>query len=85
MATIEALNANEIITKTVNDIYELKFDYLLMNDVMRIVKEEQLGVIEQQFDTHCTLKFEVRKSNLNLVLGRLEKIEGLKTKYIESV
>ena len=32
MATIEALKANEIITKTVNDVYELKFDYLMMNE-----------------------------------------------------
>ncbi len=85
MATIEALNANEIVTNTVNDVYQLEFDYLMLNDVMRIVKDEQLGVLEQQFDTHCTLKFEVRKSNLNLVLGKLEKIDGLKMTYVGTI
>ncbi len=82
MATIEAMAANQIVSKTVNDVYELHFDYLMMNDVMRIIKEEQLDVIDQKFDTQCSLKFEVRKANLNIVLGRLNKIDGLATNYI---
>lgn len=81
-ATVEALNAAEIVTKTVNDVYELEFDYLMMNDVMRVVKEEQLNILNQNFDTHCKLSFEVRKANLNIVLSKLEKIEGLKTVYL---
>lgn len=85
MATVEALNATEIITKTVNDVYELQFDYLMMNDVMRLVKEEQLNILNQNFDTHCKLTFEVRKANLNVVLSKLEKIEGLKTVYLGTV
>jgi len=84
-ATIEALNAAEIVTKTVNDLYDLEFDYLLMNDVMRVIKEEQLHVINQAFDTNCRLSFEVRKANLNIVLGKLEKIDGLKTVYLGTV
>lgn len=84
-ATVEALNAAEIVTKTVNDIYELEFDYLMMNDVMRVVKEEQLEVLNQQFDMNCKLSFEVRKANLNAVLAKLEKIEGLKTVYLGTV
>lgn len=84
-ATIEALNEAEIVTKTVNDVYELEFDYLMMNDVMRVVKEEQLEVLNQQFDMNCKLSFEVRKANLNAVLAKLEKIEGLKTVYLGTV
>ncbi|TKB98432.1 IMPACT family protein [Pedobacter cryotolerans] len=84
-ATIEALNANEIITKTVNDVYQINFDYLMMNDVMRIVKDEALNVIAQHFDNNCSIEFEVRKSNLNQVLGKLEKIEGVEIKYLTTV
>lgn len=84
-ATAEALNANEIVSKTVNDIYELEFDYLMMNDVMRIVKEEQLHVLTQEFELQCKLKFDVRKTHLNTVLARLAKIDGLKTTYIGTV
>jgi uncharacterized YigZ family protein len=84
-ATIEAVNAGNIVTKTVNDVYELSFDYLMMNDVMRVIKEEQLNVLSQNFDTSCKLTFEVRKTNLNTVIGRLDKIEGLKARYVETV
>lgn len=84
-ATVDALNAADIITKTVNDVYELEFDYLMMNDVMRVVKDEQLNILSQNFDTYCKLSFEVRKANLNQVMGKFDKIEGLKTVYLGTV
>lgn len=81
-AAVEAIQTAEIVEKTVNDIYELTFDYLMMNDVMRLFKEEQLNILSQNFDNSCKIKFEVRKANLNVVLGKLEKIEGVKTTYL---
>lgn len=84
-ATVEALKENNIITKTVNDVYEIKFDYLVMNQVMKIVKEEHLDVHAQEFDINCMLKFEVRKSDLNQVLGKLEKVEGIAITYLSTV
>lgn len=84
-ATVEALAANELITKTVNDIYEVSFDYLAMNQVMRIVKDEALSIVEQQFDTQCLIRFEVRKANLNIVLGKLEQIMDVKIKYLYTI
>lgn len=81
-ATIAAIEENEIITKTVNDIYEIGFDYLVMNQVMRIVKEEDLLILKQQFDNVCMLQFEVRKAQLNTVLGKLENIDNLTIKYL---
>ncbi|TKC10188.1 YigZ family protein [Pedobacter polaris] len=84
-ATVEALKENKIITKTVNDIYQINFDYLAMNQVMRIVKDEQLEITTQEFDTNCLIKFEVRKANLNSVLGKLEKVDGIEIKYLATV
>ncbi|RZL49129.1 MAG: YigZ family protein [Pedobacter sp.] len=84
-ATVEALKENTICTETVNDVYQINFDYLAMNQVMRIVKDEELSILEQQFDAICILKFEVRKSNLNAVIGKLEKIEGIEIKYLATV
>lgn len=81
-ASMEAINANQIITKTVNDVYEIEFDYLLMNEVMSILKNEQLTTLSQEFDTSCMIRFEVRKANLNAVLGKFEKIAGLTIKYL---
>lgn len=81
-ATIAAIEENEIVTKTVNDVYEIGFDYLVMNQVMRIVKEEDLLILKQQFDNDCMLQFEVRKAQLNTVLGKFENVDNLTIKYL---
>jgi uncharacterized YigZ family protein len=81
-ATQEALHAANVINKTVNDVYEINFDYLNMNDVMKIIKEEKLNVLSQNFDTKCRITFEVRKSTLNQVLNQLDKVDDLKAVYL---
>ncbi|TCD00612.1 YigZ family protein [Pedobacter frigidisoli] len=84
-ASIVAITESNIISKTVNDIYEINFDYLQMNDVMKLVKDENLQVLGQNFDTNCTLKFEVRKAQLNQVLSKFDKVENAKLKYLQTV
>ncbi|MBE5319375.1 YigZ family protein [Pedobacter sp. MR2016-19] len=84
-ASIEAIKASKIIAKTVNDVYEAHFEYLQMNDVMKLSKEENLQILAQQFDTNCILKFEVRKAQLNQVLSKFDKIEGVKLKYLHTI
>mgnify|MGYP000863633078 CR=1 FL=1 len=42
----DAINNGTIVEKTVNDVYQVNFDYLVMNDIMRIVKEEQLSLFK---------------------------------------
>jgi len=75
--TIDVLAEAEIVTGFVNETYQLHYEYTLMNDIMKIVKAHELKIIQQLFDNECMLKIEVRKSMSELVLGKLEKIEGL--------
>lgn len=84
-ASIEALQASETIIKTINSIYEISFDYIATNQVMRVIKDEQLKIINQEFDNQCKIKFEVRKAQLNVVLGKFEKIEATKLTYLDTV
>lgn len=84
-ASIEAIKASKIINKTVNDVYEAHFEYLQINDVMKLSKEENLRILAQQFDTNCILKFEVRKAQLNQVLNKFDKIDGVKLKYLYTI
>ncbi len=81
-AAVDALKEASIIEKTINDIYKAEFDYLSMNDVMRLIKEEQLTILEQSFDNTCSIKLEIRKAQLNTVLGKLDNIDGMKIKYL---
>ena len=80
-ATEEALNQSIIVEKTVNDIYTIEFDYLLMNDVMRIIKEDNLIIINQNFDNNCNIQVSIRKTQVNQVMGKLNKLTAVVIKY----
>lgn len=84
-ATQEALDAAHIVEKTVNDIYQISFDYLQMNDVMRLVKEENLLVLKQEFDNNCSMDVEVRKQHVNQVVQKLDKIVGVHYAYLRTL
>lgn len=81
MATEDALANAQIVEKTVNDIYTISFDYLQMNDVMRLIKDADLQIIEQQFDNNCSIQLSIRKMQVNAVLAKLDKLTGVKTAY----
>ncbi|MET3499749.1 putative YigZ family protein [Mucilaginibacter rubeus] len=84
-ATEDALNHSVIISKTVNDVYTISFDYLQMNDVMRIIKEEGLGVLNQQFDNDCSIQLSIRKTQVEQALFKLNKVNGSQVKYNHSI
>lgn len=77
-ATVDAVNNAKIIEKTVNSVFRIEFGHPQMNEVMKIVKEEDLKISNQNFDLNCSFLLEIRQSQVNKVLGKLEKIEGLK-------
>jgi len=80
-ATQEALQAAEVVTLTVNDVYRVSFDYEQMNDVMRIVKEEGVGVLNQAFDNRCLLEVEIRQQQVNRVVGRFQQVDSAEVAY----
>ncbi len=84
MATQDALEQARVIERTVNDIYRITFEYPQMNEVMRVVKEEELPVLRQDFAQSCVLELEIQQSRVNAVIGRLEKLEETTTKYLQS-
>jgi uncharacterized YigZ family protein len=81
VATEEALNQAVIISKTVNDVYTASFEYLQMNDVMRVIKEENLLILNQQFDNDCSIQLSIRKTQVEQALFKLGKVSGIKVKY----
>ena len=63
--------------RTVDIETKIRFSYLAMNDVMRIVKEMQPQIIDQQFDNLCTMTLAIRQSRSEQLLERLSKVEGV--------
>jgi putative IMPACT (imprinted ancient) family translation regulator len=82
LATEAALEQAQIIEKTVNDVYTITFEYALMNDVMRIIKEEHLQVLEQIAELDCSIKFSVRKTQVEQVMGKLNTHRSLKVQWV---
>ncbi|MCP1383198.1 IMPACT family protein [Runella salmonicolor] len=81
VATEEALSQAQIVTKHVRDVYTLTYPYEQMNEVMKVIKAFDLTPQKQQFDNECSLQIEIRKTLLNQVLGKLEKIEALRLDF----
>jgi len=85
MATEEALTHAVIFEKTVNDIYTVSFNYLQMNNIMRLIKDADLAVLNQQFDNDCSIQVSIRKMQINMVLDKLHKLEGVSVRYDHSI
>lgn len=84
LAAADAIANAKIVERTVNELYELRFDYLQMNDVMKIMKDEKLEQRSQVFELRCELVFSVRKSNAVRVYDLFKKIAGLEIKYVRT-
>ena len=77
-AAAEAIAAATVIEKTVDETVTVLFEYPFMNDVMRIVKEEEPEMLEQSYDMDCRMTLRIRKSMMPKMRARLEKVETLR-------
>ena len=76
-AAAEAIAACNIVERLVEDVIHIRFEYPLMNDVMRVVKEEQPTVLSQSFEMDCEMSLRLRRSAMPRLCARLEKVQGL--------
>ena len=63
-----ALEATEIIEKTINIHYTVSFDYKNMNKVMRVIKEKNLEIISQNMNESCEIEIATRKKNAEQIV-----------------
>jgi len=73
-AAADALDNNEIIEKTLDVYFKIEYDYLKMNDVMKLIKDEQLDIQKQDFGNLCTMELRVRESEYKRIKTRIEKL-----------
>ncbi len=57
------LETAEIIEKTIDIHYIIKFDYINMNKVMRVIKEKNIDIINQKMEMSCEIEIAIRKNN----------------------
>ena len=77
LAAAEAIAAAEIIEKTVDEDVKVKFEYPMMNEVMKVVKEMEPQIVSQDFDMDCRMTLRIRKGEAERMKEKLKKIETL--------
>ncbi|WP_417608837.1 IMPACT family protein [Owenweeksia hongkongensis] len=75
---VESLKDVKIETEYLTEEVEIEFDYPLMNDVMRLIKELEVTIVEEKMSLKAGYVLGIRKSNHALLMKRLEQIHGVK-------
>lgn len=83
-AAADVLDQADIIELTVDTVVRVDFSYMVMNDVMRIIKDDSPKVVEQSFDNLCTITLAIRKSKAEQLLGKLSKVSGATLEVLEN-
>ncbi|QQL51110.1 IMPACT family protein [Mucilaginibacter ginkgonis] len=82
-AAQNALVNARMVKEVFRDFYQVEFDYANLNEVMRLIKDEDLGVTEKSIDNRCVLTVGIPKLKVEAVLSRLDNA-SLKVVYLYS-
>ncbi len=82
LATIDALNNAKIIEKAVETIYEISFDYIAINEIMKILKDENISLLQQDIDNISRISIAVRNSKSEILTNKISKVKTAKLKLI---
>lgn len=82
-AAEDAISNNKIVTKTSNNLLNLKFPYTLINKTMYIIEKVGAKIINQNFTTDCSIDLEIRKTKKDELISLLKKngINDINLKY----
>lgn len=76
-AAADAIENNTIIEKFEEDIFTIEFGYTVMNDVMKIIKDENPVQSNQVFDNTCQITLAIRKKEGDALRKKFLKVDGL--------
>ena len=73
-AAIDAIAHCEITMQQVEVIVEYDFPYVMMNDVMRIIKEMSPRIVAMNYDNNCSVKLSIRQSEAQQLRDKLAQL-----------
>jgi uncharacterized YigZ family protein len=71
-----ALQVTPLVQKPILAHYQLQFDYTQMNDIMRILKQTECAILEEDMNLFCSLKIGIPVGRQEEVLYRLKDRKG---------
>ena len=72
-----ALDISFIEEHTIDVNFTIVFEYPLMNVVMRIIKDENLKIVEQKMELNCMYTLAIRKKEADRVIALVKNIYGV--------
>ncbi len=76
-AAADALNQADILEKSVEMSFSFYFQYVVLNDVMRVIKDANAQIIKQDFNNLCIMKISIRMQDAELLINKLKTINSL--------
>lgn len=73
-AAVEAIANAEIVSQFVEEEVVFDFPYIMMNDVMKIIKDMSPRIISQTYDNTCEMKLSIRKSEAPILKSKFDKL-----------
>ncbi|MFW5804174.1 MAG: YigZ family protein [bacterium] len=77
-ATAAAIDNAEIVMKTINDHYQIEFDYADTAPVMKLLNDDQVEIISQHFQEKCRIQVNIRQKTAPGILKKFDQINSLK-------
>ena len=78
-----ALEASNIVTRTIDLKFEISFDYPEMNKVMRVIKENNLNVIDQILELDCKIIISVRMKEADRIYEKFDATYKVAVRQLE--
>lgn len=80
-----ALEASDIVKKTIDEYFILKFDYPEMNIVMRIIKDKNISITHQKLELDCEIQISVRKKDASQIFEAFENTYKVSIKKVKDI
>ena len=73
-ATADAIAHAVTEVRQVEEMVKYDFPYIMMNDVMRVVKDMSPRIVSQEYDNTCSITLAIRKSEAEQLKNKLAKL-----------
>ncbi len=84
-AAVDALENANIIEKKIKHVYQLHYQYPLMNKVMHALKEENIEPLSTKFEVDCKLTFAIRQKESERIYDKFSQMYPLEIKYLKTI
>ncbi len=73
-AAAQAIANSEVVERQVEELVTFDFPYVMMNDVMKVIKDMGPRIVSQQYDNTCSIVLSIRKSEAEQLRNRLKQL-----------